>query len=48
MVIKEFRVLIKHCFLWKNAVKVKIWLDKHYSDPAPGKSTVEKWYANFK
>ncbi|GFV58096.1 putative mariner transposase [Trichonephila clavipes] len=24
------------------------WLDKHYSDFAPGKSTVEKWFAKFK
>ncbi|GFV39516.1 putative DD34D transposase [Trichonephila clavipes] len=32
----------------KNAVDTKAWLDKHYSDFAPGKSTVEKWFANFK
>jgi hypothetical protein len=24
------------------------WLDKHYSDSAPVKSTVEKWFAKFK
>lgn len=46
---KEFRVLIKHCFLAKkNTVEAKVWLDKHYLDSAPGKSTVEKWYAKFK
>lgn len=46
---KEFRVLIKHCFLAKkNTVEAKAWLDKHYSDSAPGKSTVEKWFAKFK
>lgn len=46
---KEFRVLIKHCFLAKkNTVEAKAWLDKHYSDLAPGKSTVEKWFAKFK
>ena len=46
---KEFRVLIKHCFLTKkNTVETKAWLDKHYSDSAPGKSTVEKWFAKFK
>ena len=46
---KEFRVLMKHCFLAeKNTVEAKAWLDKHYSDSAPGKSTVEKWFAKFK
>lgn len=46
---KEFRVLIKHCFLAKkNTVQAKAWLDKHYLDSAPGKSTVEKWFAKFK
>ena len=38
---KEFHVLIKHCFLLKkNTVEAKAWLDKHYLDSAPGKSTV--------
>lgn len=46
---QEFRVLIKHCFLAKkNTVETKDWLDKHYPDSAPGKSTVEKWFAKFK
>jgi len=28
---KEFRVLIKHCFLiGKNTVEAKAWFDKHY------------------
>lgn len=46
---KDFCVLIKHCFLLKkNTVEAKAWLDKHYSDSAPGKSTVEKWFAKFK
>jgi hypothetical protein len=31
---------MKHCFL--------VWLDKHYTDPAPAKITVEKWFAKFK
>jgi hypothetical protein len=40
---KEFRVLMKHCFLAKiNTVEAKAWLDKHYLDSAPAKSTVEK------
>ena len=46
---KEFRVLIKHCFLMeKNTVEVKQWLDKRYGDSAPGKSTIIDWYAEFK
>lgn len=46
---KEFRVLIKHCFLMgKNTVGAKQWLDKHYGDSAPGKSTIIDWYAEFK
>ena len=46
---KEFRVLIKHYFLAKkNSVEAKAWLDKHYSDSAPGKSTIEKWFEKFK
>ncbi|GFV36023.1 putative DD34D transposase [Trichonephila clavipes] len=32
----------QHLFCWP------ILLDKHYSDFAPGKSTVEKWFAKFK
>ena len=47
--IKEFRLLIKHCFLTgKNTVEAKQWLDKHYGDSAPGKSTIIEWYAKFK
>ena len=45
----EFRVLIKHCFLMgKNTVQAKQWLDKCYSDSAPSKTTVKRWYADFK
>lgn len=45
---KEFRVLVKHCFLAKKSrVETKKWLDKYYPDSAPGKSTVEKWFAKF-
>ena len=32
----------------KNTVEAKAWLDKHYSVSAPGKLTVEKWFAKFK
>jgi hypothetical protein len=46
---KEFRVLMKHCFLAiKNTVEAKAWLDTHYTDSAPAKSTVEKWFAKLK
>lgn len=46
---KEFRVLIKHCFLMgKNTVEAKAWLDEHYADSAPSKATVERWFADFK
>ena len=46
---KEFRVLIKHCFLiGKNTVGVKQWLDKRYGDSAPEKSTIIDWYSEFK
>ena len=32
----------------KNTVEAKEWLDKHYGDSAPGKSTIIDWYAEFK
>ena len=42
-------VLIKHCFLMgKNSVLAKQWLDKCYSDSAPLKTMVKRWYADFK
>jgi len=28
-------------------VETKKWLDKYYPDSAPGKLTVEKWFAKF-
>jgi hypothetical protein len=46
---KEFRVLLKHCFLAKkNTVEARAWLAKHCLDSAPAKSTVEKWFAKLK
>jgi hypothetical protein len=34
---------MKHCFLAKkNTVEAQTWLDKHYTDSATEKSTVEK------
>lgn len=45
----EFRVLIKHCFLMgKNTVEAQQWLEKRYPDSSPSKSTICRWYAEFK
>ena len=32
----------------KHTVEAKQWLDKHYGDSAPKKSTIIDWYAEFK
>jgi hypothetical protein len=32
----------------KNTIDAKAWLDKHYLDSAPAKSTVVKWFAKLK
>ena len=46
---KEFRVLIKHCFLMgKNTVESKQWFGKCYSDSETGKLTFIDWYSEFK
>lgn len=46
---REFRVLIKHCFLMgRNTVDAKQWLDTYYGKSAPAKSTICTWYAEFK
>jgi hypothetical protein len=40
---------MKHYFLAKkNTVEDKVWLDKHFSDSTPEKSTAEKCFAKFK
>ncbi|KAF7265270.1 hypothetical protein GWI33_021264 [Rhynchophorus ferrugineus] len=45
---KEFRVLIKYCFLkGKNTVQSKTWLDAEFPDAVPGKLTIKEWYAKF-
>ena len=45
----EFRVLIKHCYLMgKNTVQAQQWLEKCYPDCAPSKTTIYRWYADFK
>ncbi|KAF7274929.1 hypothetical protein GWI33_012407 [Rhynchophorus ferrugineus] len=46
---KEFRLLIKYCFLkGKNTVEAKTWLDAKLPDTAPGKSTINDWIYNFR
>ena len=46
---KEYRVMIKYCFLkGRNTVEAKNWLDDEFSDTAPPKSTIKYWYAKFK
>ena len=46
---KEFRVLIKYCFLkGKNTVEARTWLDNEFPESAPGKSTIIDWDAKFK
>ena len=45
----EFRVLRKHCYLMgKNTMKAKQWLQECYPDCAPSKTTIYRWYADFK
>lgn len=42
------RILIKNSFLMgKYTVEAKQWLNECYGDPAPGKSTMADWYAEF-
>uniref|UniRef100_V5GBA7 Uncharacterized protein n=1 Tax=Anoplophora glabripennis TaxID=217634 RepID=V5GBA7_ANOGL len=49
MDLNEFRVLIKHCFLMgKNTVQAQQWLEKRYPDSTPSKTTICRWYADFK
>jgi len=46
---KEFRVLIKHCFLMgKNATRTQEWLEKCYVACAPSKTTICRWFRELK
>ncbi|KAF7269336.1 hypothetical protein GWI33_017629 [Rhynchophorus ferrugineus] len=46
---KEFRLLIKHCFLkGKNIVEAKTRPDAEFPDTALGKSTIKDRYAKFR
>lgn len=45
----EFRVLIKHCFLMKkNTVQTQKLLEKCYNESAPSKTTICRWFSEFK
>jgi len=45
----EFCVLIKHCFLMgKNIAQAQQWLEKRYKKSAPSKTTICRWFAEFK
>ncbi|KAF7275975.1 hypothetical protein GWI33_011047 [Rhynchophorus ferrugineus] len=45
---KEFRVLIKYCFLkGKNTVQAKTWLDADFPDTAPGNQPSRIGYRKF-
>ena len=46
---KEFRVLIKHCYLMgKNTVQDQQRLEKYYPDCTSSKTTICRWYADLK
>ncbi|KAF7272858.1 hypothetical protein GWI33_014394 [Rhynchophorus ferrugineus] len=46
---KEFRVLIKYCFLkGKNTLEAKTWINAQFPDTIRGKSTIKDWYAKFR
>ena len=46
---KQLHVLIYHCFLMKqNTVQTQQWLEKCYGDSAPSKTTICRWYDEFK
>lgn len=48
MIEKEFRVLIKHCFLMgKTAEQAQQWLEKNYKQ-TPSKEIICWWYNEFK
>ncbi|KAF7267405.1 hypothetical protein GWI33_019364 [Rhynchophorus ferrugineus] len=46
---KDFRVLVKYCFLkGKNTVEGKTSLNSEFPDTAPGKSTIKDRNAKFR
>jgi len=46
---QEYRTLIKHCFLMgKTSEQSLKWLQKCYSTSAPSRTTVYRWFSEFK
>ncbi|KYM99688.1 Histone-lysine N-methyltransferase SETMAR, partial [Cyphomyrmex costatus] len=45
----EYRILIKHCFLMgKTPERSLQWLEKCYPTSAPSRTTVYRWFSEFK
>ncbi|KYN13489.1 hypothetical protein ALC57_14306 [Trachymyrmex cornetzi] len=46
---QEYRILIKHCFLMgKTSEQSLQWLQKCYPTSAPSRTTVYRWFSEFK
>ncbi|EGI60687.1 Histone-lysine N-methyltransferase SETMAR, partial [Acromyrmex echinatior] len=46
---QEYRILIKHCFLMgKTSEQSLKWLQKCYPTSAPSRTTVYRWFSEFK
>ncbi|KYN06861.1 hypothetical protein ALC62_02182, partial [Cyphomyrmex costatus] len=46
---QEYRILIKHCFLMGKTPKQSLqWLQKCYPTSAPSRTTVYRWFSEFK
>ena len=46
---QEYRILIKHCFLMgKTSEQSLQWLQKCYPISAPSRTTVYRWFSEFK
>jgi len=46
---REYRILIKHCFLMgKTSEQSLKWLQKCYPTSAPSRTTVYRWFSEFK
>ncbi|KYN16304.1 hypothetical protein ALC57_11444 [Trachymyrmex cornetzi] len=46
---QEYRILIKHCFLMGKTPEQSLqWLQKCYPTSAPSRTTVYRWFSEFK
>ncbi|KYQ60738.1 hypothetical protein ALC60_00185 [Trachymyrmex zeteki] len=46
---QEYRILIKHCFLMEKTSEQSLqWLQKCYPTSAPSRTTVYRWFSEFK